>query len=225
MKKLTFILAALVLLAAPLFADTDPSELIKETQRSVHEPGKFVLVWWIPTEFWEVTLKSDPRLTDAQKAEFPKILDKYIVVVVVAGDFGPMAAFQAKDRADILQNTELQVNGKVVPPLKGADISPSAANLVAVMKPLMANMLGAMGGGMEFLLYSNDQNGAKLVDAMKPGGFTYSAYGQNFTWRLPLRSLLPRKVDPATKEEFPGNYLFNPFTGGKLSLKEDPAKS
>ena len=80
MKKLTFILAALVLLAVRLSAATDISELIKETQRTVNEPGKFTLVWWIPTEFWDVALKNDPRLTEAQKAEFSKILDQYIVV-------------------------------------------------------------------------------------------------------------------------------------------------
>jgi len=225
MKILSSILALLVLLTTPLSGATDISELTKETQRTKQEPGKFTMVWWIPTQFWEANLKNDPRLTDTQKTDLSKILDKYTVVVVVAGDFGPMAAYQSKKHDDIVANTELRVNDKVIPLLQPADVSKSAINFISVMKPLMANMLGAMGEGMEFLLYSNDQNGTKLIDGMKSGGFTYTVFGNKFTWRLPLGSLLPRKIDPSTQEEFPGNYLFNPFTGGKLAIKPDAVKN
>jgi hypothetical protein len=44
-------------------------------------------------------------------------------------------------------------------------------------------------------------------------------YDAKFTWRLPLPRLLPAKVDPRTGQEFPGDYLFNPYTGESLVVK------
>jgi len=223
MKTPSCILALLIVFGVAACPAADVSELTKETQKSVNENKKFTLVWWIPTEFWSLALKDDKNITDAQRTDFFTALDKYTIVVVVTGDFGPMAAFQAKSRTDIIQNSELRVNDKVLPVLAAADISQSAVNFIAMMKPLMANMLGNFGQGMEFLLYSNEQKGAKMLAATKPGGLTYTIYGKTFAWHLPLGSLLPPEIDPATKEQFPGNYLFNPYTGSKLTpLKAVP---
>jgi len=49
--------------------------------------------------------------------------------------------------------------------------------------------------------------------------YQISLYDQVFHWRLPLASLLPKKIDSKTHEEFPGNFDFNPYTGGKLSAQ------
>jgi hypothetical protein len=34
-----------------------------------------------------------------------------------------------------------------------------------------------------------------------------------------LASLLPKKIDRKTKEEFPGNFDYNPYSGDKLSAQ------
>jgi len=56
----------------------------------------------------------------------------------------------------------------------------------------------------------------QILDAKKEGSFTLTCYGREFSWRLPLGSLLPPKFDPETGESFPGNYHFNPFSGREL---------
>ncbi len=224
MKKLTLLFTLLIFLAGPVARPAELTDLITETQKLVHAPGRLILVWWIPTEYWSLALKNDPRITDAQRTDINTMLSKYTVFVVVAADIGPMAAMQVKPRAEIVANTEFQVGGKVVPLLPPEEVSKSATNLISVMKPLMASMLGTLGQGMEFLLYANEKNGTPLIEATKTGEFTYTAFGNKLTWRLPLGSLMPPKMDPTTKEEFPGNYLFNPFTGGKLVLKDTPAQ-
>ncbi len=86
-----------------------------------------------------------------------------------------------------------------------------------MFKPTIAGMIGSVGKSMELLVYPNRQNGKPLLDAKKSGAFRYTIYEHVFDWRLPLSSLLPPRVDPKTNEEFPGNYEFNPFTGGKLN--------
>ena len=69
------------------------------------------------------------------------------------------------------------------------------------------------------VIYPSKEGDQKLIDPLKPGSFKYTLYEQTFTWRLPLVSLLPPKVDPKTSEEFPGNYEFNPYTGEPLRAK------
>jgi hypothetical protein len=67
--------------------------------------------------------------------------------------------------------------------------------------------------------YPSKRGDKRLLDPRKPGAFSYSLYDATFTWRLPLASLLPAKVDAKTGQEFPGNYLFNPYTGAPLVAK------
>jgi hypothetical protein len=91
--------------------------------------------------------------------------------------------------------------------------------VLATIKPLLSGMLGQLGQGMQLVVYPSKLNGQRLIDPKTPGTFQYMLFDQTFKWRLPLGSLLPKKVDPKTKEEFPGNYEFNPYTGGKLTFK------
>lgn len=37
--------------------------------------------------------------------------------------------------------------------------------------------------------------------------------------QAPLGSLLPPMIDPQTNEEFPGDFLYNPYSGGKLRTR------
>jgi hypothetical protein len=69
---------------------------------------------------------------------------------------------------------------------------------------------------MELIVYPAVVDGQRLNDPLKPGAFQFAVYDQTFRWRTPLASLLPKKIDPKSKEEFPGNYLYNPYTGDKL---------
>ncbi len=96
-------------------------------------------------------------------------------------------------------------------------ISVGAQTVLATLKPLIAGMLGQFGKGIQFVVYPSKQGGQRLIDPKKPGSFDYTLFDQTYHWRLPLASLLPPKIDPKTKEEFPGNYDFNPYTGAKLS--------
>lgn len=89
---------------------------------------------------------------------------------------------------------------------------------------MFANMLGQVGQSMAFIVFKGkDTNGQRYVTAKAKGAFTVKLDQKEFTWRLPLVCFLPAKVDPKTKEEFPGNYVYNPFTGDRLTA-ETPNK-
>jgi hypothetical protein len=215
MKRIIF---ALVIAFLSLSArSADLQKVIQDTQRMAQEPSRVTLVWWIPTEFWDVVLQNNPKVTDETRAQFTKAMSAYLVFVVVCADVGPVGGMSPKDRAAIDANTKLSVGGNVIAPLTRDAMSADALNFVTMMKPMMANMLGQFGQGVEFLVYPNPPKGAEKISAVRPGSFSYTAFGHRYDWRLPIGSLLPPRIDEKTKQIFPGDYLFNPYTGEKLS--------
>ncbi len=72
---------------------------------------------------------------------------------------------------------------------------------------------------MHFVLFpAESEDGTAIVDPTREGVFTIVLLGQEFAFRLPLGSILPPKYDPATDEQFPGNFNYNPYTGTELSI-------
>jgi len=214
------ILRLVLILALSISAPgADIQKLLHETQRMAHTPKEITMVWWIPTEFWDAVLQNNPQVSAEKRSEFTKVLNAYMVIAVISADVGPMGGINPRSREKIIENAELKVGEITVLPLKKSEISADARNFVDLMKPMMANMLGQFGQGMEFLIYPNPVAGGEKVEASKSGAFIYTMFGHRFDWKLPLGSLLPPKFDAKTKQEFPGDYLFNPYSGEKLSEK------
>lgn len=225
MKTTRFLqLLAIVLLSiiSSLLPAAEIDALVKDTQRMITNKQRITLVWWIPEQFWEESFRQQGGLSAEQKAEFKKVMAPYTVFCVAVLDVGPVGGLTGKSREALLANTKLRLGQTVVPPLKPEEISGDASNFYAMMKPMFANMMGQIGQGMEFLVYRKDELVAKNLDPLKTGSFEYEAFGEVTRWRLPLGSLLPKKFDTSTAEEFPGDYNFSPYTGKKLEVKPQP---
>jgi hypothetical protein len=195
-------------------------KLVAETQRMHQTATEIVLVWWLPNEFWELTLADNPNVTESQRRDVLAVLDGYSIFVVAAMDIGPFGGITSRPESTIRDHTEFRIGDKRLAPLTRAEISIDAANFVSMMKPMMANMLGQFGEGMMFLVYPNGgESGAPKIGAKADGSFDYTAFGQRFEWKLPLPSVLPPMIDPETGQEFQGDFRFNPYTGGKLKPK------
>ncbi|MGJ8655325.1 MAG: hypothetical protein ACSHX6_02655 [Akkermansiaceae bacterium] len=219
-NKILLILFSLLALSSTQAADMQ--KLVQDTQRMTQEGSKMNLIWWIPSQFWEVALSEDPNLTDNQKKEFVALLDDYSAFVVVKMNTAGLAGMTFENRESILKNVTLKVDGKEIAPIPNDELNPQAQGFYAMMKPMMGQMLGQFGKGMEFIIYPNKKDGKYILNPKEEGSFTYTCFEQNHEWRLPLGSLLPPVWDSNTKETFPGNYKFNPFTGSKLTPKETP---
>jgi hypothetical protein len=218
----SLLVAVLVLLVASpsRLGAVELDALIKESQKMKSENNTIVMVWWLTEEFWAESFKKQASLTDAQRAEFSKVMKPYTVFCVAALDVGVMGSLTPRGRDLIATNIQLSIGEKKIAPLTHDEISADATNFYLMMKPAMANMLGQIGKGLEFFVYSSKASGDGL-NPSKKGAFTFTAFEHTFNWRLPLGSLLPPKLDPLTKEEFPGNFDFNPYTGKQLVLKKD----
>jgi hypothetical protein len=210
------LIALLGLLAAGAAQAADLQKIVQDTQRMAQSGNQMTMVLWMPPAFWDASVASNPAVTAEARRQVLAALQDYSVFAVVRAKTGLGGVVEASSKDDIVKNAKLEVEGKTIEPVAPDAISPAAQTLLAALKPSFAGMLGNFGKSMELLVYPNRQDGKVLLDEHKAGALRYTLYDQVFNWRLPLPSLLPPRIDPKTHEEFPGNFEFNPYTGGKL---------
>jgi hypothetical protein len=197
----------------------DLRAFVQETQQSVTVSQQLTMAWWIPPEFWDVSLATNPNVSPETVAAVRNSFHDYQVFAVVRANMGLQGLTEAVSKADLVANTRFQIGDKAILPIDPDKVPSGVQTMLGAMRPLISSMLGQLGQSMELIVYPAVADGQWLNDPLKPGAFQYSVYEQTFHWRMPLASLLPKKVDPKSKEEFPGNYDYNPYTGGKLSVK------
>ena len=197
----------------------DLHAVVQETQQMSQGSGDMTLVWWLPEQFWEASMAQNPDVSRAQVDEFVKTVRPYTMVAVVDGQVGAFAGVTYKPDSVIRATVFLRdAQGGSYPPIAESAINPDTRNLLQMLKPIIANMLGPMGENMHFLLFpAVDKQGQPIADPTREGAFQVAVGDKTFRFRLPLGSVLPPKFDPGTQERFPGNYNFNPYTGGKLT--------
>jgi hypothetical protein len=196
----------------------DIQAIIKETQQTSQSPGAMTIVWWIPEAFLRATLASNPNMTKEKSEAFMKPLRSYIIMLVIDAKVGPLAGLTYTPTSELA--TEVRVKdhaGSLYPPVDPTRINSDSQNFIAILKPVMASMLGPMGQNMNFFLFpSSGKDGAAIADESKEGVFYLEVGKKEFHWRLPLGSILPHKTCPVCKESLSGAYRYCPYDGAKL---------
>lgn len=205
----------------PSFAKDSKIEmnsLIEETQKHSNSANKVAMIWWMPEEFWQVSFAQDPNTTAAQAEAVMKILRPYTVLVAVDGDIGTMGGVTYKPQATVQNSIQVvDSKGTHYRPLGDDKISPDAKNFLAMMKPVLVNMLGAMGQNMNFFVFSTtDAKGKNMIEAKNEGAFSVLLDKTEFKWKLPLGSLMPPKICPVDGEKLSGAWKFCPWHGVEL---------
>ncbi len=212
----------LALAAAQTTEETDPSELLPETQNSIHTKGYAGMVWWIPVEFWERAFLQQGVTAD-RAAEQLKPLRDYVMVAVVVGKIGTFGAINFAPADQVRAKTVLRgANGVSYAPV--TRVSSDAESLTAIMKPLFANALGKMGESIELLFFpAKDAAGQLLADPRQKGSFAIilkelaGSPESVFEWQLPLTALSPPKFCPVGKERVKANWNYCPWHGVPLN--------
>jgi hypothetical protein len=201
----------------PEAATVDQGALIRDLTLTRSVDGKLTISMWLPDEFWRIALKSSGRTTDKGIADIVSIMHPYVLVAVMDAQKG-ITNFRYTDTDTLINETTIEdSHGNTYRPLALDSVAEDIRNLIQTMRPLLANMMGAMGQHMEFLVFPSVDNGGHLIaDPMSDGSLTLHVGDTVMRYRLPIGSLLPPALDPKTGESFPGNYHFNPYTGGKL---------
>lgn len=199
----------------------DVRGLISETQKMSANLKTPTLVWWIPTEFWRMSLEENPATTEESISEIVETLKPYMMFVVAHGNMGPFGGVSWTGESELLSAIQLiGPKGETYEPLKSSMLSPDVRNLSQSLRPVLANMLGPMGENMQVVFFrSADALGAPLANALSPGKFSLRVMGESYRWRLPLGSLLPKKRCPTDGEEMSGAWEFCPWHGKKLKAR------
>ena len=194
------------------------NDLLNETQKMSEKSGEMTLVWWVPEEYWRVSLAQDPTVTETQVAQIIESLRPYTVFFAVSGTMGPFGGLTFKTEPELRAGVRLKDGGgNVYSPLPDDQMNPDARNFLSTMKPVFANTIGPMGQNMHFFLFSSqDAKGKPIARATQEGNFSLTLGREEFRWRLPLSSLLPPKICPTDGEKLSGAWKYCPWHGTQL---------
>jgi len=221
------LLALLPLSGACAEPPLDFTAILKDVQMLRKVDNHLTLVLWMPEQYWKASLQSNDRLTDKAKAEFLEAMRPYTMVAVVDANVGFGGAFTFSSSDTVREIVKIEDSaGNLYAPLDPQTVGGSMKNLLQAMRPILANAMGALGSNLEFMLFPADsKSGGRIAEPTREGFFTVHVSDLRFRYRLPLGSLLPPMVDTRTGDTFPGNYHFDPFTGGRLTPAPSSADS
>ena len=196
----------------------DIPELIRDTQRVSSAPDRVRLVWWIPTEFWKVTLARNKNITKAQVQEFLNVVRQHTIIVVVDGKRGRFGRITFTPTEALRNSVKLAAtDGKTYRPLAEDKIDADTKNLISMIKAATSNLIGPMGKNMNcFMFPAKNAKGQRMCDPKAEGFFWVHLGKDKFRWRLPLGSLLPKKTCSKCDEKLNGAYKYCPWCGTKL---------
>jgi hypothetical protein len=197
----------------------DVNALTAETQKMSDKPDAMTMIWWVPEEFWLGCAAQDPTFTEALVKETIKTLQPYTLFAVIEGKIGTFGGVKYKSESSIRSKILLVgTNGIRYRPIGKDKIEANARNLVSMLKPVLANMLGEMGENVNFFLFpAQDKQGQNIAKANKRGIISFLLGNEEYRWRLPLSSLLPPKFCPNCREKCKGAWEYCPWCGTKLN--------
>ncbi|WP_297471442.1 hypothetical protein, partial [Acidithiobacillus sp.] len=197
----------------------DVQAMVHDTQRVSRSGDQLTLVWWLPEQYWRASMDANKSVSRLQEEKFLSIIRPYNIIAVVDGQVGAMAGVSYLSEDALRKEVSIKdEQGHVYAPLADDQIGPDAKNLLMVLKPIIANLLGALGNNMYFLVFpAQNGNGQFFANPTKNGMLTVDVGAKVFQFRLPLGSFLPPMYDAATGERFPGNYRYSPFSGKALN--------
>jgi hypothetical protein len=196
----------------------DLQAIIKETQQTSQSPSAMTMVWWVPEAFIHAALTTSPDMTEEKREAFLKPLRSYTIIIVIDAKIGAIGGLTYTPGTDLAASVRLKDNaGGLYTPIDNAQINSDTQSFVAIMKPLMANMLGPLGENMNFFVFPRRGKGDTVIaDERKEGVFYVEVGKKEFRWRLPLSSVLIPKTCPTCKEIVSGAYKYCPYDGTKL---------
>ena len=220
MNRGVLLVAAIVALPAMVHGQQAISlqALIQETQKVSEAPNELTIVWWLPEDFWRVSFSQDPSVPPAQVEEFLSVIRPYTIVGIIDGKIGPLGGVTFSRESDVRNSVFLtDIRGRRFAPLRDSEVNADTRVLLQLLKPMLTGMAGPMGENMHFIVFRGvTPDGRAVANPTSQGVFSVSVMGNEFSFRLPLGSLLPQRYDPSTLERFPGNYNYNPYTGQPL---------
>jgi hypothetical protein len=86
-------------------------ELVRDTQRMTEAGGQVTMVWWLPLQFWEESLKANPALPAEARQQILGGLADYNVIAMLRARTGATGFSDAQPKAELIKNAVVEANG------------------------------------------------------------------------------------------------------------------
>ena len=156
-----------------------------QTQRLTNDAGQFFMVWWVPQALSQAIMRDTANVQQADIDQLLRALEPYLVFALSRGQVGEHRLEDVHDRADLLRNSRLAVDGQTMTAAPADQNDPGAQAALEMIKPALAAMLGRNARGIEFALYRLVP-GMHPLDPTMPGSLEYTLYRKHFHWQLPV---------------------------------------
>lgn len=191
--------------------------MIKDVQIIRKKKDNFKMVWWIPVEYWQISLEDSTIGQSDLTDEFVRIFEGYTLVCTINTDISAFGGL-------IKQDSKIQIRdktGTIYNAIDTDEIPDEYKELLTSIKPAMSQMLGQFGRQMEFHVFPEKTKDGTLIAApLSRGEFTVVFNEtEDFTFKLPLSSMVEQKECPKDGELLNGNWEFCPWHGKKLKLQ------
>ena len=191
-RAASVLIVALALLGLPRSAARaadattfDTKALAHQTQRLTNDAGQFFMVWWVPQALSQAIMRDTANVQQADIDQLLRPLEPYLVFALSRGQVGEHRLEDVHDRADLLRNSRLAVDGQTMTAAPADQNDPGAQAALEMIKPALAAMLGRNGRGIEFALY-RVVPGMHPLDPTMRGSLEYTLYRKHFHWQLPV---------------------------------------
>jgi hypothetical protein len=212
-------------------AEVNVDALTKECQGSASD-GTLALattkgmnfIWYIPKEFWEVSLLQNKSVTPEQAQQTIKELEGIFIVCVVRSKVDRTGTFDFIDEETVTKDLVVQFtdkDGKATTLQTVEDLNPTTGAILGAMKPAIRANMGNLGKNMYFFVYKDTgKDGKRLVTPSVPGKLTVTLKpiagenGGKLDIAFPLNSLfVPRECTKCHAKDLNIQWLFCPHCG------------
>jgi len=206
-----FFLSTIVVLSQE--KDVDLMDLIKEIQQVKKVESNMKMVWWIPTEYWRISTKGSPLVTEEGMKQLTEIVEPFTIIAALDGDIG-IGNLNYKDTLSI---SLFSGDKQQFSPLNNDEIPNEAKNILRTLKPVLVNMIGEMGRNMNLYVFPNiGDEGDKIISPSVKGEFRIELNEEDFNWILPLNSFVAKKECPVDNKLMSGVWRYCPWHGTEL---------
>ncbi|HLT81430.1 MAG TPA: hypothetical protein VKZ86_10395 [Cyclobacteriaceae bacterium] len=193
-------------------------DLMREIQQWNKRDNKMSMVWWIPTEYWRISLKDYGGISQETIEQVEILFEDYLVLWACDLSVNPDGTMNFASEEEIGKSITVLVGDSLEYfPLADDQIDAEVLTVAESMKPIFAQTLGQMGQGLHYYFFKvKDEDGKNLVQAKRKGEFKVSHSNAEFFWKLPLVTLMPPKFCPVDKEKMNGSWNYCPVHGKML---------
>jgi len=205
------------------FEEVSIDEFMTETQYGSDTSDTIDLIWWIPTEYWNVVFSQDPTTTERDTKEIVNLVEDYVFVMVLKGKIGTFGGITYDSESEVKELMKINYKDVDLVRIEDDDLNPDIENFLSIMRPMMKNMMGAMGENMQFIVFESPdrKNNVIPIDPYSSETIKFELGDFKKDVKLPLACLLEEKVCPETNEELNGKYSYCPYCGTELVAKKN----